>query len=214
MISYKKSLIKKYINLLSSNILINKKKISKNFYTLILKNKFIILDIIKTAQYLEFLVRFLNSQYRKNEHFLFTISKTHSLLFKSYQSKFTYSYIDNRWSGGILTNFLTIKKQIDIFQNYNINPTYTKKEKNLLKNKKEKFMSIFEGFSNIKKLPNIVIFLANNTNLMAIKECINLGIIPITTLNLNKNFSISPYIIPINQNSEMFIEFLLNEVFS
>lgn len=213
MISYRKNLIKKYINFLGYNVLINKKKVSKNFYTLVLKNKLVMLNIIKTVRYLEFLINFLSSQYKKKEHFLFTIPKVYNSLFKFYQSKFIYSYIDNKWSGGTLTNFLTIKRQIDIFQNYNINPAYTKKEQNLLKNKKEKFMNIFEGFSNIKKLPNIVIFLSDNTNLMAIKECISLGIIPITMLNLNKSFSLSPYIIPINQSSEMFIKFLISEIF-
>lgn len=214
MITNKKILLKNYISLLNSNVLLEQKELPKNFYTLILKNKLKILNIIKIINYLKFLINFLNSQYKKENNFLFVVSKLHHSLFKFYQSRFHFSYINNKWSGGTLTNFITIKKQIDIFNQYSIDSTYTKKEKNILENKKKKFIRSFEGLSGIKTLPNIVIFLANDINAMAIKECLNLGIIPITILKQNKNSFISPYTIPITQNSELFLEFLLDKIFN
>jgi ribosomal protein S2 len=214
MITNKKKLLKNYLSILNFNVLLEQKGISKNFYTLILKNKLKMLNIIKIINYLKFLINFLNSQYKKENNFLFVVSKLHHSLFKFYQSRFYFSYISNKWSGGTLTNFITIKKQIDIFNQYNIDSTYTKKEKNILENKKKKFIRAFEGLSGIKTLPNIVIFLGNDINIMAIKECLNLGIIPITISKINKNSFISPYTIPINQNSELFLEFFLDKIFN
>ncbi len=208
----KKILLNKYKQVLG--YLTPFKKHSKNFYTLLSKKKKSIFNIIKSIQYLYLVIQFLQLEYKKKEHFLFYIPKYQELYFKFHYARKNYSYISQRWLGGLLTNYFTVNEKLKSYDISIYNKIITKKEKNRAKKKRERFFYLFEGLKNLNKLPSTVIFLNNKDNNFAIKECLSLGIIPIILPNLTKKTLISPYIIPITQNSLKFSEFLLNEIFN
>lgn len=207
----KKILLSKYKQFLL--YLIPFKKPSKNFYTVVSENKKSVLNIIKSTQYLYLVIKFLKVEYRKKEHFLFHISPYQELYFKFHYARKNYSYLSQRWLGGLLTNYFTISKTLNNYDTSFSNIKATKKEINTIKKKKEKIIYLFEGLNNLNKLPTAVIFLNNKNNNFAIKECLSLGIIPITLVNITRKTFVSPYILPITQNSLKFSEFFLKEIF-
>ena len=91
-------------------------------------------------------------------------------------------YVTERWLGGMLTNFQTIKKNINRLkelergQEEDAFEYYTKKEQLLLEREKEKLDRYLSGIKDMTRLPGLVFVVDSNKEDIAVKEANRLGI--------------------------------------
>lgn len=128
-------------------------------------------------------------------------------------------YINERWLGGVLTNFSTILESIQKFNNLILLhksgdlENFKKKERMHILKRTEKLAKIFSGIRTMKSLPELII-LANPThNHIALKEALNINIPVIAICNTNSNPFDIDYPIPANNNSIRTVYLILGILF-
>jgi small subunit ribosomal protein S2 len=91
-------------------------------------------------------------------------------------------HVTERWLGGMLTNFQTIRKQIrrlkelERGQDENAFEFYTKKERLMLEREREKLSKFFSGVSDMSRLPGALFVVDAKREAIAVREANRLGI--------------------------------------
>jgi small subunit ribosomal protein S2 len=91
-------------------------------------------------------------------------------------------YVTERWLGGMLTNFQTIRQsiskleKIEAMENDGTMEALPKKEVLMLMKKKEKLLSILSGIRKVNKLPSVIFVVDTIKEQIAIAEARRLGI--------------------------------------
>lgn len=128
------------------------------------------------------------------------------------------NYVSERWLGGMLTNFATIRKSIkrlSVIDKMSIDGTYekiTKKERLLFDREKDKLRRIFGGIENMTRLPGALFVVDTKKEHLAIKEAQNLNIPVIAIVDTNSDPSEVDYPIPANDDSRNTIELILGVI--
>jgi small subunit ribosomal protein S2 len=127
-------------------------------------------------------------------------------------------YVDNRWLGGMLTNFPTIQKSIrkldvitEMQENGQIN-LLTKKEALMLSRKKEKLEMYFGGIRDMKKLPDMLFIIDAVKEHTAVLEARRLGIPVVAPLDTNCDPDLITYPIPGNDDAIRSIQLFCREM--
>ncbi|MDD3902180.1 MAG: 30S ribosomal protein S2 [Sphaerochaeta sp.] len=131
-------------------------------------------------------------------------------------------YINNRWLGGMLTNFTTIKKSIATLkkiEKMEIDGTFeslTKKEVSLLTKQKIKLEKNLGGIKDMKDLPGALFIIDTKKEAIAVEEAKRLGIPVIAVVDTNCDPSDITYPIPGNDDAiraiSLFVEIIANAV--
>lgn len=127
-------------------------------------------------------------------------------------------YVDNRWLGGMLTNFPTIQKSIrklDVISEMQENgqiDLLTKKEALMLSRKKEKLEEYFGGIRNMKKLPDMMFVVDAVKEHIAVLEARCLGIPVVAPLDTNCDPDLITYPIPGNDDAIRSIQLFCREM--
>jgi small subunit ribosomal protein S2 len=181
-------------------------------YILYEKYGYHILDLVKTSKFLELAGNVLEKKAKKGGKFLFVgTNKTSSSIVAKEAIKTNNYYINYRWLGGMLTNWITIQKQIDrlkYLENSNLE-NLTKKEYSSQRKEIDKLKRLFDGIKEMKNLPDAVIFTNQLKDTLAIQECLKLGIPVICLVDSNCDPDLIPYPIPANDDSSSSIRFIL-----
>lgn len=125
------------------------------------------------------------------------------------------NYVAERWLGGMLTNFATIRKSIkrlSSIDKMSIDGTYekiTKKERLLFDREREKLRRIFGGIENMTRLPGALFVVDTKKEHLAIKEAQNLNIPVIAIVDTNSNPNDVDFPIPANDDSRNTIELIV-----
>jgi len=116
-------------------------------------------------------------------------------------------YVNHRWLGGMLTNFVTIKKSVDrlnqldaMFEDESIN-AFPKKEILGLQREREKLQKVLGGIRKMKSHPGIVFIVDPRKESIAVKEAGKLGIPIVGIVDTNCNPDDIDYIIPGNDDA-------------
>lgn len=75
-----------------------------------------------------------------------------------------------------------------------------------------KLKKYFSGIKNISTLPNIVIVIGQKKEIIAVKECLKLGVTLITITDTDCDPLLTDYFIPANDDSVLSVGFILNEL--
>lgn len=116
-------------------------------------------------------------------------------------------YINNRWLGGMLTNFSTIQQSImrlTKIEKMEVDGTFesiTKKEKQLLMKEKEKLEKNLGGIKGMKSLPGVIFIVDSKKEAIAIAEAKKLGIPVVAVVDTNCNPDVVDYPIPGNDDA-------------
>ena len=127
-------------------------------------------------------------------------------------------YVDNRWLGGMLTNFPTIQKSIrklDVITEMQENgqmDLLTKKEALMLTRQKEKLEVYFGGIRNMKKLPDMLFIVDAVKEHIAVLEARCLGIPVVAPLDTNCDPDLITYPIPGNDDAIRSIQLFCREM--
>jgi small subunit ribosomal protein S2 len=127
-------------------------------------------------------------------------------------------YVDNRWLGGMLTNFPTIQKSIrklDVITQMQENgqiDLLTKKEALMLARKKEKLSAYFGGIRDMKKLPDMMFVVDAVKEHIAVLEARCLNIPVVAPLDTNCDPDLITYPIPGNDDAIRSIQLFCREM--
>ncbi|RLC04609.1 MAG: 30S ribosomal protein S2 [Deltaproteobacteria bacterium] len=116
-------------------------------------------------------------------------------------------YVQNRWLGGMLTNFQTIKKNITRFhflssiENDGTLENYPKKEQGKMLKEKAKLEFAIGGISHMKKLPGAIFVIDPKNESIAVKEGKRLGIPIVAVVDTNCDPDDIDYVIPGNDDA-------------
>lgn len=176
-----------------------------------------IIDLLQTLVCLEKSCSFLREERKKGKNFLIVSTKRQfASLIESFAVRCNVYYVTQRWLGGMLTNWKTIKGCINEFQRLEkeeiegtVN-SFTKKEGLILKKKKAHFKRYFTGIKNMSVLPDVVVIIGQISELNAVKECLKLGITMVTVVDTNCDPTITDFMVPANDDSVSSISLILN----
>ncbi|MDR2572874.1 MAG: 30S ribosomal protein S2 [Desulfovibrio sp.] len=116
-------------------------------------------------------------------------------------------HVTNRWMGGTLTNFVTIRNSVErlkklesMFADGSIN-RYQKKEILLLEREMHKLEGALGGIKNMDRLPQMAFIIDPNREDIAVKECRKLGIPIVAVTDTNCDPDVIDHIIPGNDDA-------------
>jgi len=127
-------------------------------------------------------------------------------------------YVHNRWLGGMMTNFPTIKKSIDRLNHFNtiendgtIN-LYPKKERLKLEKERVKLDSTLGGIRNMRSLPGALFVVDPKKEDIAVSEGRRLRIPIVAIADTNSDPDLIDYIIPGNDDAIRAVKLLTSRI--
>jgi small subunit ribosomal protein S2 len=172
------------------------------------RNGIHIIDLRKTLDRLNRAQQAVREVVLKGERVLFVCTKRQLRGIVEQESTRSGSfYVTERWLGGMLTNFQTIRNQIrrlkelERGQEENAFEFYTKKERLLLDREREKLDKYFSGVKDMTRLPGAVFIVDARREIIAVKEAHRLGIPVIAIADTNADPDLIDYPIPGNDDA-------------
>lgn len=178
------------------------------------KNGIHIIDLIQTYFFLKNTVNFLKSEAAQGKTFLFVGTKKQaSRLIAKVALSCDSFYVNQRWLGGMLTNWKTIKTSIEkLNQLQNLDySNYSKKEIANFKKEKERLQKYLGGLKNMAAIPDVVIIVGQPDELNAVRECQKLGLRSITILDTDCDPNLADLFVPANDDSVASLQLILAE---
>ena len=172
------------------------------------RNGIHIIDLQKTSKKLDEAYAFLKEQAEEGKTVLFVGTKKQAQeCVKEAAEKSGMYYVNQRWLGGTLTNFTTIRKRIDRLEElermqedgtFDVLP---KKEVIILKKEMEKLEKNLGGIKDMKELPGVMFIVDPKKERIGILEARKLGIPVIGLVDTNCNPEDVDYAIPGNDDA-------------
>jgi len=167
-----------------------------------------IIDLEKTEECLNKARDFLFDTATKGEAILFVGTKKQAQeVVKQEALRCGMYYVTERWPGGLLTNFATIKKsiarlkEIERIKEDGTISRFTKKEQSKLEKELTKLKKNFSGISQMENMPKAVIIIDTQKEETAVKEALRLAIPIVGLLDTNSNPDLVNYPIPGNDDA-------------
>lgn len=127
-------------------------------------------------------------------------------------------YVSERWLGGTLTNFRTIRSRLQRLEELETmaeNGTLeseSKKQASRLKREMRKIKTNLEGIRNMSRLPGAVVVIDAENEYIALSEARKLGIYTIAIIDTDSDPDNVDVAIPANDDSIRAVELILNEL--
>ncbi|MCU0329119.1 MAG: 30S ribosomal protein S2 [Chitinophagales bacterium] len=176
-----------------------------------------LIDLNKTAKKLEEAGNVLHNLASNDKKILFIATKKQAKeIVKKAAIACEMPYVTERWLGGMLTNFTTIRKSIKKLQSIdkmfkdNTVSNITKKERLMLSRTKEKLENELGGISQLVRVPDAVFIVDINHENIAILESHRLKIPVFGIVDTNSDPNRVDYAIPGNDDSAKSIEYIIN----
>ena len=172
------------------------------------RNGIHIIDLQKTSKKLDEAYDFIREQAEEGKAVLFVGTKKQAQeCMKEAAIKCGMFYVDQRWLGGMLTNFDTIQKRIqrlkdlETMQEDGTFDVLPKKEVILLKKEMEKLEKNLGGIKEMNELPGVIFLVDPKKERIAILEAKKLGIPVVGLVDTNCNPEELDYPIPGNDDA-------------
>ncbi len=167
-----------------------------------------IIDLQKTMVYFDRAYEFIEDAASKGKNVLFVCTKKQGKEeIKSSALSCSMPYINEKWLGGLLTNFQTIQKTIanlkslEEMEESGEIEKYTKKEQKILRKRKEKMQKYVGGVKDMEGLPDILLVVDVRREELAVKEANKLNIPVVALVDTNCDPDPIDYIIPGNDDA-------------
>ena len=124
------------------------------------------------------------------------------------------NWVSERWLGGMLTNFSTIRKsisrmqKIDKMESDGTFEKITKKEQLFRTRERDKLRKILDGVETMKRMPNAIFIVDIKKESIAINEALRLNIPIFAIVDTNCNPDPVDYVIPSNDDAARAIELI------
>lgn len=179
------------------------------------KNGIHIIDLRKTQVLIDIACDYALNIASQGKKFLFVGTKSQAKeVIKNEATRCNSFYVTERWLGGMLTNFTTIRrsiKRLNTIDKMEIDGTFeklTKKERLLLVRERERLREVFGGIEEMVTLPSALFIVDIKKEHIAVKEARALGIPTIAIVDTNCDPELVDYIIPANDDSTLTIQII------
>ena len=187
-------------------------------YVLAEKNGVHIINLEETIASFEKAMTFIQSIVKKNGEVLFIGTKKQAKdIVQQEADRCGMFYIVERWLGGSLTNFTTIKKSIKRLKSLekegsNLYENLTKKETQMLNRERVKLSDQHRGIKDMRKPPDAVVIVDGQYEATAIKEATSMNIPIVALIDSNTDPTIVDFPIPANDDSLRTIQLIIGNI--
>lgn len=183
------------------------------------RNGIYIIDLQKTVQKVDEAYEFVRDLATKGESVLFVGTKKQAQnSIREEAERCNQFYVNERWLGGMLTNFRTIQTRIArlkeleaMFEDGTVEQ-YTKKEAMLMQRELQKLEKNLGGIKDMKKLPGAIFVVDSKKEEIAVKEARKLGIPVIATVDTNCDPDVIDFPIPANDDAIRAVKLLTSKI--
>jgi len=192
-------------------------KMSQYIYTA--RNGVHIIDLVQTAQLMEEAYNYIRSQSEQGKKFLFVGTKRQAAGIVAQEAARCGShYINQRWLGGMLTNWATIKTRADRLKDLERREEngaldlLPKKEASMLRREMAKLQKYLGGIKNMRKVPDVVVIVDQRREYNAVQECQKLGLPIVSMLDTNCDPDVVDIPIPANDDAIRSIKLIVGKL--
>lgn len=183
------------------------------------KNKVEIIDLEKTDELLEKALAVVSNLAKENKIVLFVGGKNEARqALRLAAESIGMPFVDGRWIGGTLTNFVEIKKRLIKFEDLTRQKEkgelskYTKKERLMIDHEIANLDRFFSGISSMKDLPKAMVVVDAKKEIIAVTEAQKINIPVIALCGTDCDIKGINYPIVANDASVSSITFFVNEI--
>ncbi len=157
------------------------------------RNGIHIIDLQKTLRQVELAQKLVREVILRGENVLFVCTKRQLAgLVRQEAERCGAMYVTERWLGGMLTNFNTVKKQLRRLKELEAGTeegggfsNYTKKEQLMMARERDKLSKYFSGIGNMSRLPGLIFVVDSKKERIAVSEANKLGIPMVAVVDTN-----------------------------
>ena len=157
------------------------------------RNGIHIIDLQKTLRQIQLAQRMARDVIMRGEQVLFVCTKPQlSAIVRAEAERSGSLYITERWLGGLLTNVMTVKKQIRRMKELETGSeaggdfeNYTKKEQLMLSREKDKLVKYLNGIRNMSRTPGLMFVVDSKKEKIAVNEGNKLSIPIVAIVDTN-----------------------------
>ncbi len=184
-------------------------------YIFMEKNGIHIIDLKKTQKYLVEAAEELSKYAAEGKKVLFVGTKKQAKnVIETEAKRSGQNWVSERWLGGMLTNFATIRKSVKRLSNIEKQETdgtfdkITKKERLFLTREKDKLKKVLEGVESMSKLPGALFIVDIKKEAIAVQEAHRLNIPVFAIVDTNCDPDEVDYLIPANDDAVKTVEII------
>lgn len=187
-------------------------------YILMERNGVHIINLEETVKHLSTAVDFIKKVVEKNGEVLFVGTKKQARdIVQQEADRCGMFYVVERWLGGTLTNFTTIKKSIKRLkalekEGSSIYENLTKKEIQMLNRERLKLSDQHRGIKDMRRLPDAIVIVDVEREITALQEAIRLEIPVVALIDTNCDPRTVDYPIPANDDSIRTIQIIISSI--
>lgn len=183
------------------------------------RNGIYIIDLQKTVRLFKNAYSFVRDAVQSGETVLFVGTKKQAQdSIAEEAQRCNMFYVNQRWLGGMLTNFATVKQSIDrlkkldaMFEDGSVE-AYTKKEILSLEKQRQKLEKTLGGIKGMNKLPGVLFVVDPKNEAIAVCEAKKLGIPVVAVVDTNCDPDPIDYLIPGNDDAIRAIRLLSGKI--
>jgi small subunit ribosomal protein S2 len=127
-------------------------------------------------------------------------------------------YVSERWLGGTLTNFRTIRARLNrledlekLWESGQID-SYSKKMKSTLSRERDRIKSNLEGIRKMEKMPGLMIIIDTRREHIAVKEARKLGVTSVALIDTDSDPDLIDLPIPGNDDAMRAVDLIVKEL--
>ncbi|MBW4664563.1 MAG: 30S ribosomal protein S2 [Chroococcus sp. CMT-3BRIN-NPC107] len=192
-------------------------KMDRYIYTA--RNGVHIIDLVQTAQLMDDAYNYMRTAAEQGKKFLFVGTKRQAAgIIAQEASRCGAHYINQRWLGGMLTNWTTIKtraerlKDLERREETGALDLLPKKEASMLRREMTKLQKYLGGIKTMRKIPDVVIIVDQRREYNAVQECQKLGIEIVSMLDTNCDPDVVDVPIPANDDAIRSIKLIVGKL--
>lgn len=183
------------------------------------KSGIYIIDLEKTEKALNEAINFLYELTASGKNVLFVGTKKQAKdIIKDQALRCEMYYVDERWLGGTLTNFTTIRKSVNRLKHLEEMKSteeyqlFTKKEKAHLEKEEQKLTKNLGGIREMTKVPDTLIIVDAEAEEIAVREAYKMGIPIVALIDTNCDPDKVDYPIPGNDDAIRSIQYVVTKL--
>ncbi len=173
------------------------------------RNGIHILDLDQSLPMLEVALEFVRDTVAGGGKVLFVSTKKQAApVIQTEAQRARQYYVNNRWLGGMLTNWKTVKKSIErykglieLLDDEEKRGELSKKEQARLNRQREKYAKSLAGMKEMSRLPDVIFIVDVGRESIAVSEARRLGIPIVAVVDTNCNPDGIDFVVPGNDDS-------------
>ncbi len=178
-----------------------------------------IIDLVQTAQLMDTAYNYVRTASEQGKKFLFIGTKRQAAgIVAQEASRCGAYYVNQRWLGGMLTNWATIKTRVDRLKDLERREEtgamdmLPKKEAAVLRRELDKLQKYLGGIKAMRKVPDVVLIVDQKREYNAVQECLKLSVPIVSLLDTNCDPDVVDIPIPANDDAIRSIKLIVGRL--